>query len=153
MVCHIKWIRDKHGYIDAPIGRNPESIISRIVDPAGQAALTEYWLKEQVEEASLLSASSHTGRTHQIRVHLAHKGGPLVGDDLYGGVKDSVISRQALHCGELQFVHPFTGEDIHIKQAIPEDMHTWLNIRKEEIENGKYLKDLLKRVSKRLKNY
>lgn len=127
---------DKHGYIDAPIGRNPESIISRIVDPDGQAALTEFWLKEQVEEASLLRMQLHTGRTHQIRVHLAHKGGPLVGDDLYGGVKDSVISRQALHCGELQFIHPFTGDDIHITQAIPEDMHTWLNIRKGEIEYG-----------------
>ncbi|MBZ6528199.1 RluA family pseudouridine synthase [Aerococcaceae bacterium DSM 111021] len=122
----------QHGYIEDPIGRNPESIISRIVDVNGQAALTEYWVEDRVDQASLLRIQLHTGRTHQIRVHLSHHGGPLVGDDLYGGVKDSDLSRQALHCGELQFEHPFTGEQIHIKQPIPEDMQGWLNIRKGE---------------------
>lgn len=126
----------EHGLIDGPIARNPESIISRIVDESGQNALTEFWLEERVPQASLLRLQLHTGRTHQIRVHLSHQGGPLVGDDLYGGVKYPELSRQALHCGELQFIHPFTGENIHIKQPIPADMQDWLLSRKGESEHG-----------------
>lgn len=119
-----------HGKIDAPIARNPESIISRIVHESGQYAQTEYWLEEVVEGASLLRLQLHTGRTHQIRVHLAHLGGPLVGDDLYGGRHYDNLDRQALHCGELEFVHPFTHELINVKQAIPKDMYHWLEERK-----------------------
>lgn len=116
----------EHGLIDDPIARNPESIISRIADPSGQLALTEYWMQKRVSEGSLLKLQLHTGRTHQIRVHLSHNGGPLVGDDLYGGVKYPELERQALHCGELQFIHPFTQEEIRITQPIPKDMEDWL---------------------------
>lgn len=124
---------DQHGRIEAPIARNPESIISRIVDESGQYALTEYWLMDVVDEAALLRIQLHTGRTHQIRVHLAHLGGPLVGDDLYGGQHYDRLSRQALHCGELIFVHPFTQETIHIEQPLAADMAEWL----QEREGGK----------------
>lgn len=120
---------NQHGRIEAPIARNPESIISRIVDESGQYALTEYWLMDVVDEAALLRIQLHTGRTHQIRVHLAHLGGPLVGDDLYGGQHYNILNRQALHCGELIFVHPFTQETIHIQQPLATDMVEWLQER------------------------
>ncbi|XJS11350.1 RluA family pseudouridine synthase [Aerococcaceae bacterium WGS1372] len=122
-----------HGHIDAPIARNPESIISRIVDESGQNALTEYWVEKIVDGASLLRIQLHTGRTHQIRVHLSHMGGPLVGDDLYGGRHYENLDRQALHCGELEFIHPFTNKLINVKQPIAKDMYNWLQVR----EGGK----------------
>lgn len=119
-----------HGLIDGPIARCEKSIISRKVDPKGQASLTEYWVQDRLKEASLLKLQLHTGRTHQIRVHLAWQGGPLVGDDLYGGNKESGLSRQALHCGELHFYQPFSQEEIIIKQALPQDMLEWMDQNK-----------------------
>lgn len=116
-----------HGYIDGPIARDPESIISRMVDQSGQSALTEYWLEQQMNHSSLMRIQLHTGRTHQIRVHMASEKGPLVGDDLYGGIKYPELNRQALHCGELEFIQPFTQETIQIKQDLPEDMSKWIN--------------------------
>jgi len=65
--------------------------------------------------------SLHTGRTHQIRVHMAHMGHPLVGDDLYGGSKE-LLDRQALHCASYGFNHPFTDEWIKVEAPLPQDM-------------------------------
>ena len=64
----------------------------------------------------------HRGRTRQIRVHFAAIGCPLRGDELYGGLVDETMNRQALHCYELQFTHPFTQEALHFTQALPQDM-------------------------------
>ena len=114
-----------HGKIEAPIGRPTDSIIKRIVTPNGRAALTEYWVKERYHEATLVDIQLHTGRTHQIRVHFAHLGHPLVGDDLYGGVHDQWLRRQALHCHELQFIHPFTNEKTLVTAPYPIDMQQW----------------------------
>lgn len=116
----------EHGFIEAPIARNPESIISRCVDQSGQAAKTEYWLEEILDNSSLLRLKLHTGRTHQIRVHCAFMDGPLVGDDLYGGTKANSLMRQALHCGELKFVHPFSGDMVQVMQPIAKDMENWI---------------------------
>ena len=73
------------------------------------------------EKYSLLRVVLHTGRTHQIRVHFAHIGAPLAGDDLYGGLRDD-ISRQALHCGRMSFGDPLTGEPITVSSELPEDI-------------------------------
>ena len=73
-----------------------------------------------------------TGRTHQIRVHMAHIGHPLAGDDLYGGNRIS-IPRQALHCFELKFFHPFTQEDDVVSRRLPEDMTRLLDGIKDGI--------------------
>ncbi|MFK8198603.1 RluA family pseudouridine synthase [Aerococcaceae bacterium zg-1292] len=116
-----------HGLIDAPIARSETSLITRQVHESGKQAQTEYWLHQSLSDSALLKLQLHTGRTHQIRVHLAHQGGPLVGDDLYGGPLTSGLSRQALHCGELAFLHPFTGEWIVLHSPLPQDMQQWLD--------------------------
>lgn len=115
---------EEHGMIDKPIARHPESIIQRITDPSGQDALTEYSVKERMQQSSLLELQLHTGRTHQIRVHLTSEGGSLIGDSLYGP-DEQPMSRQALHCYQLSFIHPFTHQQMTITQSMPQDMLEW----------------------------
>lgn len=117
-----------HGMIDAPIARDEDSIITRRVHDSGKAARTEYWLEKSLRKSSLLKLQLHTGRTHQIRVHLSHMQGPLVGDDLYGGPLKAPLTRQALHCGELQFIQPFTQQPLQVKQVLPTDMLQWIDL-------------------------
>ncbi|WP_432646201.1 RluA family pseudouridine synthase [Mitsuokella sp.] len=109
------------GLIDAPIARALPSIILRKVSPEGQEARTHYRTVRSNGRFSLLRLVLDTGRTHQIRVHLAHLGHPLLGDDLYGG-DCSLIKRQALHACRLYFTHPMTGQNINIKVPLPSDM-------------------------------
>ncbi len=93
------------GVIDAPIGRQEESIIGRCVTPAGKPSRTEYTILKAENGLSLAACVPVTGRTHQIRVHFASLGHPLAGDDLYGGSRER-IGRQALHCAEQTFCIP-----------------------------------------------
>ncbi len=109
------------GTIDAPIAREQESIIKRVVREDGQRAVTHYKVLSSNEKYSLLEIHLETGRTHQIRVHFAHIGHPLAGDDLYGGSREN-IDCQALHCGSLTFKEPVTGEVISVKAELREDM-------------------------------
>lgn len=103
---------NKKGMIDAPIRRESEGSIKRIVASDGKDALTEYEVIKQNEDCSLLEITLHTGRTHQIRVHMAYIGHPLVGDFLYGKRRDEGYE---LRCHFLSFVHPITGSTISIK--------------------------------------
>lgn len=109
------------GVIDAPIARQQESIILRCVRADGQRAVTHYKSIRTNEKYTLLEISLETGRTHQIRVHFAHIGHSLVGDDLYGGLRDD-ISRQALHCGKMRFSLPEKREKITVCSALPKDI-------------------------------
>lgn len=111
-----------HGVISQPIARQEGSIMKRTIDPEGKYAKTEFWVKRQLTEASLVDIQLHTGRTHQIRVHFESLGCPLLGDDLYGGDSSHLIDRQALHCQELIFMHPFTGKELHFTAPLPKDM-------------------------------
>lgn len=113
-------IKTMHGYIDAPIQRDPESFVQRQVGPSGKAAVTEYWLKRATPNASLVRVRLHTGRTHQIRVHFSYLGHPLLGDDMYGG--PLVMDRQALHCQWLSFYSPFLNRQIELTAPLPDDM-------------------------------
>ena len=117
------------GLIDAPIARALPSIILRKVDPAGREARTHYkTLSSFAREGhglSLVELKLETGRTHQIRVHMASFGHPLAGDDLYGGSLE-LIERQALHACRLHFVHPLTKETIDVRADMPEDMNNLL---------------------------
>ena len=106
--------------VDAPIGRLGDSVIERCVTPDGKPAVTHF-RKVAGERRALLRITLETGRTHQIRVHMAHIGFPLCGDDMYGG-DCTAISRQALHCGEVGFTLPVSGERITVSAPLPEDM-------------------------------
>lgn len=115
--------------IQVPIGRKEGSIIERaVVDaehPTAKFAHTSYEIVRSQPHFTLVDIQLHTGRTHQIRVHFAHLGAPLLGDDLYGGRRDK-ISRQALHCHFLSFKHPFTDEMIMLESPLPQDMQLLL---------------------------
>lgn len=112
---------EANGMIDLPIGRKEGSIIERVVTEKGQRAVTHYHVKRNLQDITLVDIGLETGRTHQIRVHFAALGHPLLGDDLYGGKKE-VIGRQALHCACLAFTHPLTKESLVFHAALPGDM-------------------------------
>lgn len=118
-------LEKQHGCIDAPIARTSDSIITRRVHESGKSALTEYWVKEEFAENSIVDIQLHTGRTHQIRVHFSSIGFPLMGDSLYGGKEDACVQRQALHCRELTFYHPFLKEKIVLTADYPKDFQIW----------------------------
>ena len=81
--------------------------------------------------ANLVEILLHTGRTHQIRVHFSWLGAPLVGDDLYGGLKDELLDRQALHCHSLTLIHPMTKKELIIEAPLPKDMSQWIEAHKK----------------------
>lgn len=109
------------GEIIAPIAKEKENYMRRIVCEDGEYAHTKYHVIKRTERYCLCEITLVTGRTHQIRVHFAYKGFPLIGDILYGG-DASVLKRQALHCGKLFFRQPVTGVDISLSSPLPEDM-------------------------------
>jgi len=108
----------EYGIIDAPIKREQESIIKRCVAPDGQNAITEYVIIEKSEDRSVAHVKLHTGRTHQIRVHFAHIGHPLMYDYLYG--TEEVGKTFCLHCNKLTFFHPVTKERVCIISNPPD---------------------------------
>ena len=130
-IVHDTATLEEHGMIDAPIGRHEGSIINRCVSEDGKPSLTEYWKKETLDGADLVEILLHTGRTHQICVHFSWMGAPLVGDDLYGGVKDEILDRQALHCHSLTFIHPMTKKEITVVAPLPKDMDEWIKAHKQ----------------------
>lgn len=114
------------GEIIAPIGRAESSIISRCVRADGQYAHTIFTVARRFGGHTLLEVETLTGRTHQIRVHMAHIGHPLAGDDMYGGSREA-IERHALHCGFLSFTEPFSGETVALHSPIPADMQALID--------------------------
>lgn len=115
-----------HGVIDAPIGRADGSIIRRCVRADGLPSLTEYETLQTSERFTLLRLRPQTGRTHQLRVHMAYLGYPLAGDWLYGTEDKNLIARPALHSYELWFTQPITGQELHFTAPIPQDMQRLL---------------------------
>ncbi len=110
------------GVIDAPLGRTEESYIRQCVRPDGKSARTHYEVVGSNNRFSLLRLVLETGRTHQIRVHMAYIGHPLAGDFLYGTEDAELISRPALHSARLELTQPFTGERLVFTSPLPEDM-------------------------------
>jgi RluA family pseudouridine synthase len=101
-------ILNQFGTIDAPIGRDPRDRKKMGIVPEGRHAVTHFTVEERFLEHSLLECRLETGRTHQIRVHLAYIGHPLAGDPVYGYRKDASSFGQYLHAGVLGFTHPIT---------------------------------------------
>ena len=89
---------------------------------AGKTAQTDFALLAGCEQGALVQCTLHTGRTHQIRVHMASIGHPLVADSIYGGQQAAGMQRQALHAFRLAFVHPVTGEPLEFHAPMPADM-------------------------------
>jgi 23S rRNA pseudouridine1911/1915/1917 synthase len=127
--------KDKRGTIDAAIGRHPVDRKRMAVrTTSGRRAVTDYWLEKRFGPplqpvASLVGAKLHTGRTHQVRVHLAHIGCPVVGDPVYGRRRNSTgpgslksFERQALHAAVLEFRHPGTRREMRFASELPQDM-------------------------------
>lgn len=113
-------MRPAEGIIDLPLTRKPGSLIEQQPSPAGKNAQTRYRVLSENDDLSLLALSPVTGRTHQIRVHLAALGHPLVGDDLYG-TPSPFIKRQALHAFRLDLTHPITQQPLSVRVPPPED--------------------------------
>lgn len=108
---------EEKGVIDLPIGHGPG--IKRVIDAAGRPAFTEYEVLKAGERRSLLCLKLHTGRTHQIRVHLAALGCPVAGDFLYGQEDERLPGRFALHSYRLCFCHPLSGEWVETQSPLP----------------------------------
>ena len=115
-------VEPPYGVIDAPIGRAEGSIIRRCVCADGLPSLTEYEALQVSSRFTLLRLRPQTGRTHQLRVHMAYLGHPLAGDWLYGTEDKTLIARPALHSYELWFTQPVTGQELHFTAPIPQDM-------------------------------
>lgn len=110
------------GTVDAPIGRADGSLMAREVRPDGRPARTHYKVVRSMGPRTLLELELETGRTHQIRVHMAHLGCPLTGDFLYGAENRALIARPALHSAKLELTHPITGERLSFAAPLPADM-------------------------------
>ncbi|MBD1372518.1 RluA family pseudouridine synthase [Hazenella sp. IB182357] len=114
-------ISPSEGVLNDPIGRDPFHPTKRRVTPSGQPAMTHYRTIAQAPTHTLVEIELATGRTHQIRVHFAHMGAPLLGDRLYQG-DTHTMKRQALHATELLFTHPLTHAHLHFRSQLPTDM-------------------------------
>ncbi len=120
--------------INEPIGRHPKQRTKQAVTDEGKEAITNFKIQERMGGYSLLNVSLETGRTHQIRVHLAFINFPILGDSVYGGrrkfapgtsetVKEEILKfpRQALHAEKLEFIHPTSGKKVNYSAKIPKD--------------------------------
>lgn len=114
-------IYEGEGTIDAPIYRPDPILTVRTVDERGEKAITHWKALKNDGKNTLLRVRLETGRTHQIRVHFASLGTPLVGDTMYG-TPDERICHQALHCCECRFIHPVRNEEMHFFCDMPDDM-------------------------------
>ena len=119
------------GVVDAPLGPKPGSLVEQMVRPDGKPARTRYETLAVYGGRALLRLELDTGRTHQIRVHLAHLGHPLLGDFLYGTEDPNLIPRPALHSWRLALRHPITGKKLLFTAPVPADMAGLLKVRND----------------------
>ncbi|MDR0441107.1 MAG: 23S rRNA pseudouridine(1911/1915/1917) synthase RluD [Candidatus Accumulibacter sp.] len=132
----------RDGRVDAPIGRHPTQRTKMAVVGRGKPACTHYRIIERFIDCTLVECALETGRTHQIRVHLASIGHPLVGDPVYGGGPGRVpagppFSRQALHAWRLGLVHPVTGKPMLWKSEMPEDMTELIALARKRTQEAR----------------
>lgn len=125
-LAHRAWQGPAERRVEAPIGRDPRNRLRMaVVDlqrHPGKPAATVFRLLAQAEAGCALLCTLETGRTHQIRVHAAHLGHPLVADPLYGGAPAAGLQRQALHAARLAFAHPVTGAPLAFQSPLPADL-------------------------------
>ncbi|ALM51278.1 23S rRNA pseudouridine(1911/1915/1917) synthase RluD [Halomonas huangheensis] len=135
------------GTVDAPIGRHPKDRKRQAVTASGKPAITHYRVVERFRAHTHVRCKLETGRTHQIRVHMAHQRFPLIGDPVYGGrlkvpagssdvLKEILreFPRQALHARRLAFIHPATGEKVSFQSPLPDDLLMLMDYLREDVE-------------------
>jgi 23S rRNA pseudouridine1911/1915/1917 synthase len=116
-------VEARSGTIDAPIGRDRRDRLMMSIDTdVPREARTHFRLERALAATSLLRVQLETGRTHQIRVHMASIGHPVVGDRQYGGRQSYGLRRQFLHATRLRFPHPVTGEELDVQSPLPEGL-------------------------------
>ena len=116
-------LKRKSGTIEAMIGRHPvhRKKMAVVNESRGRTAKTDFRVVRELEKTTLVECTLHTGRTHQIRVHMKHLGHPLLGDKLYGAKTDAGYDRQMLHAWKLGFFHPRNSHWMEFQSPIPED--------------------------------
>ncbi len=132
-ICHGEI--PESGRVDAPIRLKENSKMERCVASDGQNAVTNYRRIFTNGAVSVALVTLETGRTHQIRVHFAHLGFPLIGDTMYGK-SDPLLERQALHCVSLNFTHPISGKNIAVKSTLPDDIENYLTANNIQLDLG-----------------
>ncbi len=125
-LAHGLWRGAATRHVDAPIGRDPRNRLRMAVVEGGKPASTSFECLQQADRGCWVRATLGTGRTHQIRVHMAHIGHPLVADEVYGGAPAAGLQRQALHAYRLAFVHPVTGAALEFRAGLPADLRAAL---------------------------
>lgn len=127
-------IKKDEDTVDAPLGRHPTLKIKMAVVKDGKRAVTYYKVKERFKANTLIECKLQTGRTHQIRVHLAYKGFPLVGDPIYGFKKQRFnLNGQMLHAKILGFIHPTTNEYMEFETPLPEYFERIISVLRNEL--------------------
>ena len=125
-IAHRPWVGMRERHVNAPIGRDPRNRLRMAVVELdrhpGKTAQTDISVLDSVEEGCFVRCTLHTGRTHQIRVHMASVHHPLLADTMYGGRVVDALQRQALHAFRLSFAHPVSGEQLVFHAELPEDM-------------------------------
>jgi 23S rRNA pseudouridine1911/1915/1917 synthase len=137
-LAHRPWEGPRKRTVDAPIGRDARNRLRMAVVDGGKPAQTTFELLQNVARVCWVRATLHTGRTHQIRVHMAHIGHPLVADSVYGGTQLAGLQRQALHAFRLAFDHPVTGLSLEFHAQLPDDLREALaseGVRYNEFES------------------
>ena len=137
------------GHVDQPIGRHPVQRVKMAVVSSGKPAVTHYRIEEKFRNHTYLKVNLETGRTHQIRVHMAHIHHPLVGDPLYAGrlripagcseeLKQMLrgFKRQALHAMKLGLEHPSNGQWMEWQVPVPDDMNELVEMLRRDRDNG-----------------
>ena len=125
-------LREDEGTIDAPIARHPVDRKKMAVVQSGKRAVTHYSVLGRYDGYTYAQCRLETGRTHQIRVHMAHIGHPLLGDTVYGGRAVKSLAGQCLHARQLTFVHPRTGEAMTVECPLPD----WFTAVLNKLERG-----------------
>ena len=121
-LAHRTWSGPALRQVDAPIGRDPRNRLRMAVVESGKPSVTVFERLQDCAQGCWVRATLQTGRTHQIRVHMAHIGHPLVADELYGGAPAAGLSRQALHAYRLAFEHPVGGRALEFHAPLPADL-------------------------------
>ncbi|WP_411679207.1 RluA family pseudouridine synthase [Clostridium thailandense] len=128
-------LKKEEGTVDAPLGRHPIERIKIAVVKDGRRAVTHYRVLERFKNSTLVQCVLETGRTHQIRVHMAHIGHPLVGDPVYGYKKQRFnLEGQMLHAKKLGFIHPSTRKYIQFESELPEYFVKIVGILRNEVK-------------------